>query len=78
VEQKRVSLALQVAIAALLAVIAFELAQPAPAAPSPSVASDYSTEVNNLHTDMQRSNSLLSQICEILGQSNKVVPGPAC
>ncbi len=65
-DAKGAGLALQLVIAALLAVIAFELAQPTPAAPTPYAPVDNTSAFSTAdHNILFSVDSKLQEICEL-------------
>ena len=70
----RLSLVLQLCTLAVLAIIAFELANPTPATKQGS--SDYSAEIQSLQTQVQKANFSLEAICQLETLSYKAAdPG---
>jgi hypothetical protein len=65
VEQKYAGLALHLLTVVLLAVIAFELANPAKAPTATADARDYSGDIRSLQSEVQRSNQALGAICQL-------------
>lgn len=64
-DTQRLGLGLQSLIVVLLAVIAFELAQPSPVPTTPYAGTDNSAEINSLRTSVESGNRMLQQICEV-------------
>jgi hypothetical protein len=72
-EPKRAGLALQVVIVALLAVIAFELANPAKAPVyEPSNSTDYNSSFDFIEKQLNEANAYLQDACRGVHPTNRV------